>query len=450
MVIAVSLTCAGTVLAAPPSTASTPAIYSDGRDHFNLLDRRLVNRQLFEQLQRPEQWYRIGRNWDNVAFAVNGSTGSQQTPFGGEQSRFHGWYLLDSYAALRPFAGFDANLNLLMLNPSASDGFRVSSQINAGVALHYRNSDIYIAGRPLQVDILGSDLGLVTYGQGLLLEQWPIEGEMVGVAFDDFYLRHSFAGRGIFNDDMITLAAGWLDGQLELFATHWLIDHRRYSAAGVEIGQENWPSWYLNVSGFFELDEMARVSAEYSRKVDTGKNAALARADLMSKTSWFEVHGGYQFRYYQQGFGPARELMNATSIFNTPYAEDRYVTNAFEYLGLSSEFEQWSHSVMLETTVPVAFGLSVFGAQEYWVRFLDDRQGSAIQLHLPDEGTAPGRIRQYYYSAGLRFHPWRQLPHRLQLFITNKQVSSRDMVTDPNSRRFDPGDYIVLELEAEL
>jgi hypothetical protein len=46
--------------------------------------------------------------------------------------------------------------------------------------------------------------------------------------------------------------------------------------------------------------------------------------------------------------------------------------------------------------------------------------------------------------------PFAGLPHRLSAFVTNKQVRAAYSATEPVSRRFDPGTFWALELEAWL
>jgi hypothetical protein len=68
----------------------------------------------------------------------------------------------------------------------------------------------------------------------------------------------------------------------------------------------------------------------------------------------------------------------------------------------------------------------------------------------PDGFRVPGTGARPFYDFGIRYRPWPGLPHRAGAFVTNKQVASERFVTDDVTRRFDPGLYYVLELEAYL
>jgi hypothetical protein len=49
--------------------------------------------------------------------------------------------------------------------------------------------------------------------------------------------------------------------------------------------------------------------------------------------------------------------------------QDAYVTNPFEYLALSPNYDQWSHTVMSEGRLRVGLGLEAFGNTELWLRY---------------------------------------------------------------------------------
>jgi hypothetical protein len=46
--------------------------------------------------------------------------------------------------------------------------------------------------------------------------------------------------------------------------------------------------------------------------------------------------------------------------------------------------------------------------------------------------------------------PWKDLPHRINAYLTNKQVSAHQRSTDPVLQRFQPGTYLLVEFQAFL
>src|SRR5512145_1770061 len=70
----------------------------------------------------PSDTYRLGPRHGLATAFSDVNIGTQQGLDGStEQSRYHGRFLANSYAAVRPITGLDVNLNLLMLSPSASE-----------------------------------------------------------------------------------------------------------------------------------------------------------------------------------------------------------------------------------------------------------------------------------------------------------------------------------------
>ena len=116
--------------------AAAPDIVADDRDDSTLLYRHPVDRQLFEQMEDPGYAYRLGPRKGFITALSDVTMGTQQVLGASVQSRYHGWFLADTYVGVRPVLGLDINVNLLMLNPSASDGYRESSAVRPGLALH--------------------------------------------------------------------------------------------------------------------------------------------------------------------------------------------------------------------------------------------------------------------------------------------------------------------------
>lgn len=431
-----------------------PEMLADGRDHYTLLTQRFLNRQLPEQISADDQLFRLGRGWENAALAADASIGSQQTPQ--QQTRFHGFYILDTFSAVRPFPGADANLNLTLFNPSASDGYRVSSSVSAQLALHLYFDAEPVPGELVELDVVGTDLGPTTMGAGLLLEQWPLEGVLASAEYRDVYFRHIFGGRGFWpDDDILIFQLGW-QGLVEVALLQWQLDRDTsplYFDAALNLPIVGAPLRAGDtVAPDLELQPTFRVAAEYAGRLkdESWRHGALGRADfLTSVLVGLNLHLGYQFRWYQQGFAPRDDLTPPTSTYNLPFREDYYVTNSFEYFGVSNFFSQWSHTLMGEVRVPLGPYFSLAGELEYIWRSAKDQIDPARYVALEQGGSAPGTWSQAFYRAALQLNPWPGLPHRLSTNLTNKQVNSRyDLTAQPVTQLFEDGTWVLFLAEA--
>lgn len=427
------------LLAAAPQIG---AIYDDPRDRYTLLTPHLINRELFAQLESPVQDFRFGRDLGWLAVAADVNVATQQSTGTNPQSRFHGFFVFDGFIAVRPVEFVDLNLDLVLLNPSASDGFRLSSQIYTGVALHLHYDEWRLAGRRVEIDGLGIDLGPVTLGRGLLVEQIPLEGETIGIAWGDFYFRHLFGGRVFWSDDdLIAFALGALDGRVELQFVRWQFVSEPVNPA----------AHYVTFALDWPINEWSGFAAEYSARLrDTLETAGMVRFDATFGAPFGEgLHVGWQSRYYGRGFGPRTTSEAPTLVFNTPYREDTYVTNSFALFDVAPLFDQWSHTLMVEARVELFEHVYLSGAGELLVRVLDNPAGEKRVAYV-DGHRAPGWWAELYYRVGFEIRPWSELPHRINAYFTNKQVSSADNVVDPVRRRFADGDFVVIGAEVFL
>jgi hypothetical protein len=431
----------GSALASPPDVP-----IDDGRDHDTLFLRHPVNRQLAAQLAAADQDFRMGRDFDRWAFAADLSIGTEQTFESGGQARFHGYYLADTYFAVHVLDGLDANLNLLLFNPSASDGYRVSSQVNAGLALHAWVNLFDFRNAPLRLDVFGTDLGWVTFGAGLLLEQVPLEGVTGRLTYRELGFTYSYIGRALWSDDdVIRTELAWLSHRVGLMYVDW---HKNDAALGGPPVQNI--AHFVSAFASVPIPKGFHIAGELAVRPRRGlQTAALARADYLgSPVPWLELHAGYQFRWYAREFGPRDQVIQPTVPFSTPYQEDVYVTNSFEYLGISKLFNQWSHTEMLETRLRVRARLQLFGQGELWSRFASSTD--PVVVVTPEGFRAPGKRTELFYRAGFTLNPWAGRPHRVNAFVTNKQVQAGFQSSDLQVRRFAPGTYWLLELQAFL
>ena len=445
------IACCGARLA---SAEADPWSHTEASDRYSLLDQRLVNRQLLEQLEG--QPYRLGAGRGRWGLAGDLSIGTQQTA--GEQTRYHGWYVADLFAAARLVEGLEANFNLLALNPSASDGYRTSSQITAALTLEATCDIVRLGSDPVRAKLLGTDLGTVTVGQGLLLERTPIEGIAAQASWRSVAASMMFGGRALWNDDdLLTISLSVLDGRIELILAEW----KKHRLPAPSVVSNTWPdtlpsddpAWYGSVALDLPLPGGFRLASEYALRPRHGalRQALLLRGDYLSHPArWLDVHAGYQFRYYDDRFGPRDRLWPPLSVFNTRYQEEMYVTNPFEYFALSEAFAQWSHTTMYEVRVRPWDRWELFGNAELWLRFAAARHEPRWVAFTPDGFRAPGSRASPFYDVGLRFYPWVHLPHRAATYLTNKQAISGEQATDAVPRRFQTGTYLVIELEAYL
>src|SRR5690606_4614047 len=127
------------------------------------------------------------------------------------------------------------------------------------------------ADHDVRFDLLGTDLGTMTLGNGLLLEQWPLEGAMGNLAIDDFYLRHVFGGRVFWpDDDVFTLQAGVWDGAIEAMLLGWKFRYHQPDIA-----------WFLDASAKLPLwKQRVQLAAEYGVNLrERPRHGGLLRAD---------------------------------------------------------------------------------------------------------------------------------------------------------------------------
>lgn len=421
--------------------ARAEVVVADTRDDTNLFDRRLLNRELGEQLAEPDQGFRVGKRWGIFSYAVDAEVASVQRLWSADLSRFHGYFIFDNFAQLRAAPFLDLNLNLLLFNPSASDGVRVSSYAVPGGGIHFHH-DFEWAGHEGRIDLLGTDIDVTTLGSGLLLEQWPLEGAFGNLRYGDLYYRQYYAGRVFWpEDDVVTWQLGAFDGRLEAMLLQWKFLDGPPSA------------WYADVSGHVPLfGDRVRLAGELATNLrERPRFGALGRADYGDRYLTFAWHLGYQFRWYQQGFGPRRELVAPTTTFNLPFRAEGYATNPFAYFGISEWFEQWSHTVMAETELPLGCYFRTFFETEAWLRFVADREGPVRSLGTPEGDLVPGTVFDLYYRLGLRLYPLPELPYRLSLVVTNKQVRTPFYVTDPIDELFERnGHWVAFMMEGAL
>lgn len=439
------------------------APWADGRDPWSLLTPKLVNRELAAQL---DDGPRLGRSLGPVDLAADVFIGTQIPGLWEGQSRFHGNFVIDGYGAVRVVDGIDVNLNLLIFNYSASEPARFGSQIIPSVAVHLYKDLFDLDGDPVRGDLLAVDLDVVTLGNGLLLEQTPLEGEQLALRWRHFELRHVFGGRVFWNDNLATGSFTAFDGRLGALYAAWIGDDAVSTPAQVAASDSVGPGTDFAshfVGGFARYDwgRTAGVAAEYSARIDDGapRHALLLRADVAHDLLG-DLHGhlGYQFRYYQDRFGPRRTLDLTSTTPIAPSRENTYATNSFEFFPISEALEQWSHTVMAEVRGRIGrrhggwlgerVGLNL--SLELLVRATRDRQAVDPRIfRLEGFGSGPGYVTRPYFRAGVEVYPWPDLPHRVTALITNKVVNPI-LVNYPSAVLFADQKELALTIEVFL
>lgn len=437
MVLALGLFCGGRSHAAE-------SLLLDGRDAHTLLDPHPLNHQLFLQLQNANQAFRIGPRAGVFTALADAEIGTQQLLDSSDTiGRFHGWYVLDAYAALRPFEGLELNLNLLLLNPSASDGYRGSSSVHPGVALHVSRDLFELDRHPVRLDVLGIDLGWTTTGAGLLLESTPLEGMAAVARWKSWEASYVIGGRALWNnDDYRNLGLRAFGGLAEFNLINW---------QRVNDDKSQVQTVYTTFASRWAILPFLHLTEEFGYRVDTSpKVGALLRADalLRDEPRW-AFHLGYQFRYYQAGFGPRDHLDTPTWPFNSTAQEDVYQTNPFEYFGISSAYDQWSHSLMAEGRGRLS-GLELFLNFEVIQRYARSQTVPRFVVYTPDGFRAPGERLRAFYEAGVRIYPFKALPHRGSFSVTNHGVNTGTSITDSVDNRSHRGLFYQATLEARL
>lgn len=421
-------------------------VYADGRDPWTLVSPKLVNRDLAAQLQGDPT--RLGRDFGLLSAAADLKVGAQ-VPLGhGPQSRFHGYFVADTFAALTLASWLDANLNVTLTNPSASDGYRLSSFVLPGLSLHLHPQVATVSGEAVRVDFLAPDLDLVTLGRGLLIEQVPLEGYRGGVRWKGFEVSTVYAGQVYYRDDdfqafVVTALNGHVGAQL----TWWDLPKE----PGPTAPRKN--SDYLGLFGEVPLRADLRVAAEAEARLDEGhlRPAALVRADYLSRDlGRWQVHAGWQFRYYARRFTPQEFDERPTTSPSLPFREEAYFTNAFEYLDLARHYDQWSHTAMLEVRLRVVEPVSVVGDLKGWLRFVSDPGPLPRVVYSQGAGRVPGVLPTVTYRAGVEVRIDRPVAFRALALITNKTVNSAISIVEPVEQRFSRVPLLLLRLEASL
>lgn len=433
--------------------ADAPPIFLDGRDRWSLLEQRLLNRRLHDQITAPGQGHRLapGLLTERFTAAADALTGMRVgvTP-GGDLPHFHGYFILDTFLALRPFEALEVNFNLLAFNPSASDGYRLSSDLLSGLGLHAAGTLALIDGDPLEGEAVLFDLDTVTLGSGLWVEQLPLEGNAASLRWRGWQLTQVMAGRILWpDDDLYALTLSALDGRISLQYMAWLqeavTENSQYANLSVNLP---WGRWRLAAEYGLKL---ANVRPEATRF----PQAAMARLDWMGRGmagGRLDLHIGQQVRYYAAGATPRKIPQETTTGPQLPYREQQYVTHPYEYLSIGPYYNQRSYTAMLELRWRFGDYWTLVAQGEYWLRLVSqDGDGPIHVVTLPRADRFPGAFQDVYYRIGADWQIWRGLPHQARIHFSNKQVLSQFFNSAFQvERRFIYDPALMFEVEVRL
>jgi len=310
--------------------------------------------------------------------------------------------------------------------------------------LHAARDLFEIDHAPLRLDVLGIDLGWMTTGVGLLLESTPLEGVVAIARWRSLEARLLYGGRALWEDDDyqgVTLRA--LDGLAEVNLVNW----QTSSGEGPEAH-----AYYATLSSRWPILPFLHLCHEFGVHVeDRPTVATLVRADaLVRDEPGWALHLGYQFRYYEAGFGPRARLVAPTWPFSSLAQEDAYQNNAFEYLGISAAYDQWSHGLMGEGRLRLFRSLEPYLNLEVMQRYARADTVPRFVVYTADRFRAPGQRTLGYFEAGARWYPFRGLPHRGAFAVTNHAIDTGTSVTTPVAVRTYRGLFYNVTLEARL
>lgn len=424
---------------------ATPVIFADATDQRTLLPKKLVNRSLSTQLDE----FRLGQDLGLLTMAADVQIGTQAPLDGMSPTPFHGFFVSDVYIEAQVIEGLDINLNLLMLNTTASGGYRVLADLLPGLAAHLHLDVATLLGDPVSFNFVTPDLDLVTLGEGLLVETIPLEGFMGALAWRGLEFRSVFGGRVFWQtDDLLHFSLRALDGAIGLGLTQWWSGYMDEPAEF----EPKVDGRYAHIFGRWQPLPGLTLAGEYGARVTTAKpfaHSGLARADLLHRAGQFAFHVGYQARYYGQGFGPFDSLTTPSTIMSTPNREDYYATNSYEYLWLTPYFDQYSHTVVFEGQYHIG-KFNLFAELEWWVRMVSDVQEPSRLVKNRRGDSFPGVLTQTYYKVGAALMPFPALPHRIAVYLSNKAVTSYQRVTIPVVERFIQRPILFVEAEVHL
>lgn len=424
------------------------SVHHDGRDHRNLLTKRLVNRDLAAQLAP----WRLGDEFAPFAIAADIQIGTQYPLVAAGPTPFHGFFVSDVFLEVAIFDGLAVNLNLTMLNVTASGGFRVLSDVLPGLAVSLHLPTFELAGETVFVDFVGPDLDIVTLGEGALVQDIFLEGFMAGLRRGSTELHVTFGGRVFWpQDDLLHFALDFFDRRLGLTYTRWFVEYPDGEIEGTSFFSGEIPDAnFFSVHGRIEPVPGLVGAAEYVLRAGGPSLASsiLARLDATHRSAKWALHAGYQFRWYEGGFGPWDELQTPSTLVGLPVVENTYATQSFPFLWATSAFEQWTHALVAEAQYRWD-DMEGYVELEGWVRAAKARNlARPLLVRSPDGRRLPGLDVGGFYTAGLRWRPLDGLPHFLSLFVSNKSVFAYGSLNYAVPTRFvdQPGLFIEGEL----
>lgn len=441
-----------------PTAGGPPRPLYPSGDPWSMQDRRLAHSRIIDQLKAPSQQHRLLAGGDRFVVAADNTVATAVTREGDAVSQWHGYFATDLNAAVRVIDGLDVNFNTVFWQLSASNGYRSTTGVRPGLSVHWSGEVFELGGAPVRADLQALDLGEVTIGRGLMFEREWFEGYLARATWRDLSLEVFTAGQTyILNDDLfaITLRLGEVQSGLPglaLTAMQWQQGNGAYTPR------------YLSLSGDLPgLGPKLRVGAEgvlrFGDAQAEASGAAMVRADwryARYASSPFQLHLGYQFRYYHDGFAPnADDIESSSSFLPLPWNDDTYDTHPTQFVGLSAWYRQWAHTLMFESKMAITrrWGLQAEVEGRAW--FFDDPRDPARVYARPGFGSGnqsapllPDPQFDVYYRFWVTLHPFTAKPYRLRAGIANIFANYGQPHTD--ARLIEIGPFAVFDMEVPL
>jgi len=294
----------------------------------------------------------------------------------------------------------------------------------------------------------------VTEGLLRILDRDQLEGVIAWLNYGSSTLSYMYGGRSLWlDDDLIQSELSLFDRRFRVMFVQWQTDYTLAAGANTSFGNlvnAGAVARYADATLDLPLPSGFHSALEYALRFGASpSHAAMWRVDWLRRDLGpLQLHAGYQFRWYRHAFGPRDFELPPTVAFSFPYQEDAYVTNPYEYLGISHDFDQWSHTLMLESRLRLPFDFELFANEELWQRQASLFSRPILATVTPEGFQAPGDRLSGYYSAGVSYYPWRGSPQRADAYLTNKQVSGTNEASDTTFQRFKPGRYYVIRFKA--
>jgi hypothetical protein len=306
---------------------------------------------------------------------------------------YHGnGYWIESRFELVPVEAIRLNLKLVPWFGSSSFGYGSRAQL---YALGGGSWDDKLFNTDWRFRIRMSDLGLTTFGAGILVQDHPTNGARLEFEHGDFLMRMTVDGTGA------------LTGYGDTYDHHLGFDHDRYAIGAIfEVGDVSTNGSFPTtgyIDGKLDLGKTTVATAEFA--ANKRAPALLLFSETKIDTGTVTLSARPELRYYGKGF--AGGFTGHTQQVYTGYdLQSQSYTNAINIFRTSDA-----------VTVPAARVIAEWHALRVASIYLDQEIGQFNYRNAPNENY-------YFWDAGFRFFP--SLPRKdcATVGFTNKLLTS--------------------------